>query len=180
MPEKIRFRDNEKLLRWLSMAINIIILVAKIVIIILFIVGKNSLYEGAKDSSDEEGSIMLIGIFSFLFAVFFLGIIIVTIKSLFSLITIVVGAVSHFNKLYSALSIITAASLGMYSFTYLSSTIELSLKEFSLFRLIIAILFLVFSAFNFIVQYFLLQKNLKPQTTPKTNDEDVENINQIL
>ena len=181
MNEKVRFRDNEKLLKKLSLINSIVILVMRVLIIVNLFIAKYGPYQSVMENEEEEGSFMMAGIVGFLLALFFLFVVIFVAKAIFSVITIVVGVTSNYKKTYSTLSIITAIFTSMIALTFVSAFFDGLKTGFNILSLIAAIVLVAFCVYNDIVQWFLYeinQKHIKP--IKESNDIDSNNMNTFL
>ena len=54
MNEKVRFRDNEKLLKKLSLINSIVILVMRVLIIVNLFIAKYGTYQSVMENEEEE------------------------------------------------------------------------------------------------------------------------------
>ena len=169
MNEKIKLRDNRKLLVRYSLIQNIIILIAKITIAVSMIVSKNRIIESAHKAAESgEGSIWLGAVISLLLVFIYIGIIAFIGKAIFSIVTIAIGIKNKFNKAYSTLSVVTTFFVCFHAFGAISFLIsefthpDIHYDAKAIITYVVGtILFVGFAVFNTIIQMMLSKLNTK-------------------
>lgn len=176
--DKTKFRYNEKLLVKLSLILNIIILIFKVGLLVWLVLTSTGIHNRSDSSQSSEGAMYAGAIIAFVMAFIFIGIFIFTLKIIFSVGLIIVGITTKFNKLYSTLSVVSAAYLVISVVGMLLSALKDSKGQISYVYIAYAGV-AIFLILNVIIQAFYHTINLKKseqQRALQENKEESEDI----
>ena len=169
-------KQNEKLIKILSIVSNVILLIIRIAFVIFLYCIIKGIYQGARNVNESGGDeFYYAGILSFLVVFAALGMFIFIIKSIVSATIIIIGAVFSFNKVYTTLSVAIALFDSTMSLSLIRSQIEtIKSGDFNIYNLIGTILLIGFSIFNAVIQ-ILLHKIVVARKAENKEDDDVNN-----
>ena len=180
MNEKIKLRDNGKLLVKLSLTLNILILIAKIAIVVALIISRVLIIDGISKSA-ESGNAggFFAGIFVFLIAFVIIGILGFAVKAIFSAVTIIVGFSRKFDKTYSTLSLVTVVFNCVHTFGLVASLPSNIMNAKSnpyetIIYAIVVVVMLAFAIINTTIQMMLSKYNSRrelEELQKGTNDD---------
>ena len=171
-----KLKQNEKLLKILSMVFNAIILILKIAFALFCIYVIIRMYQKAGETADSgKENIYYAGFSSFVVVFLGLGAFFCIVWSVFSIVTIIVGAVSRFSKTYTTLSLFDGI-MGAIIIVPLFETLiaDVASERFNIFSFILISMIIVLLAIHLFIQ-ILIYKVISRKRDEKKEIEDVSN-----
>ena len=175
--EKVKFRDNEKLLQTLSIIFNILLLIMYIGFAIFCLFTIKKIYQGANEvAENSKNDFYAVAIGSFLVATELVGVVLSIMGAILCIVIITIGFANHFDKAYKTLSVFQGLMNGILSLSLIGALTESAKRDFNIYSFVVYLLLILFLMSNAVIQVLFHKDALVKEEKNKIESDTKHNF----